>query len=82
MTEYHSVNLELSDFQRDKLKAAAKNATAITLRLSLDMIGNGEANFSHKLLLNKDFANKLSRTITLSKNQVSKIIHTVRGIFR
>ena len=34
MTEYHSVNVQLSDSQLDKLKSATKNATNVTLRLS------------------------------------------------
>lgn len=34
MTEYNSVNLSLSDSQRNKLKSAPKNKNIITLRLS------------------------------------------------
>ena len=45
MTEYHSVNLNLSDFQLSKLKSAAKNATGITLKLSSDMEGTDETVF-------------------------------------
>ena len=45
MTAYHSVNLNLSDFQLNKLKSAAKNATGITLKLSSDMVGTDETIF-------------------------------------
>ena len=51
MTQYNKVNITLSDSQLKKLKLAAKNATGITLRISLNMIGIDETNFLHKLLL-------------------------------
>ena len=47
----YKVNITLSDSQLKKLKLAAKNATGITLRISLNMIGIDETNFLHKLLL-------------------------------
>ena len=50
MTEYHSVNANLSDFQLNKLKSTAKNATGITLKLSPDMVGTEENNFLHNSL--------------------------------
>ena len=48
------------------------------------MVGDDETNFPHKLLLTsrqvanlgKDFANYLSTDIKLSKNQISKMIHS------
>ena len=51
MTQYNKVNITLSDSQLKKLKLAAKNATGITLRISLNMVGIDETNFLHKLLL-------------------------------
>ena len=51
MTQYNKVNITLSDSQLKKLKLAAKNATGITVRISLNMIGIDETNFLHKLLL-------------------------------
>ena len=51
MTQYNKVNITLSDSQLKKLKLAAKNATGITMRISLNMIGIDEINFLHKLLL-------------------------------
>ena len=47
----YKVNITLSDSQLKKLKLTAKNATGITLRISLNMIGIDETNFLHKLLL-------------------------------
>ena len=50
MTENHSVNANLSGFQLNKLKSAAKNATGITLKLSSDMVGTEENSFLHNSL--------------------------------
>ena len=54
-----------------------KNKTGVVLRLSLNMVGDEETNFPHKLLLTnrrvknlrKAFANKSSADIKLSKIQ-------------
>ena len=51
MADNHSAKVKLSDFQLDKLEPAAKNVTGATLRLSSDMIGTDEINFSYNLLL-------------------------------
>ena len=42
MTQYNSVNKRLSDSQLDKLRSATRDATGVTLRLSLDMTGTKE----------------------------------------
>ena len=68
MTQYNNLNVKLSDSQLNKLKSAIKNETGVVLRLSLNMVGDGETNFSHKLLstnrqitnLRKIFPNKSS----------------------
>ena len=60
MTQYNSLNVNLSNSQLNKLKSAIKNETDVVLRLSSNMIGNSddEANFPHKLLLtNRKVAN-------------------------
>ena len=52
------------------------------MRLSLNMVGDDETNFPHKLLLTnrqvanlrKAFANNSSTDIKLSKTQLSKVI--------
>ena len=49
MTQYNSLNVELSNSQFNKLKSAVKNETQVILRLSSNMIGGNETNFPHKL---------------------------------
>ena len=79
MTQYNSLNVQLSTSQLKKLKFAKKNETEEVLRLSSNMIGDDETNFPHKLLLTnrqvanlrKAFADKSSTDIKLSKTQIS-----------
>ena len=52
MTQYNSLNVKLSNSQLNKLKSAIKNETEAVLRLSSNMIGNNETNFSHKFIIN------------------------------
>ena len=81
MIQYNSLNVKLSNSQLNKLKPAIKNETAVVLRLSSNMIGFDETNFSHKLLLtNRNVANlfqnfdeKSRSDIKLSKTQISKM---------
>ena len=82
MTQYNSLNVRLSNWQLNKLKAAIKNKSEVLLRLSSNMIGDNETNFPHKLLLTdwqisslrKSFANYSSADIKLSKTHLSKMI--------
>ena len=84
MTQYNSLNVNLSNSQLNKLKPAIKNETEVVLRLFSYMIGDNETNFSHKLVLTnrqvenlrRAFANHLSADIKLSKTQLSKMIHS------
>ena len=86
MSQYNSLNVKLSNAQFNKLKSAIKSETELVLRLLSNMIGSSddEINFPHKLLLTnrqvanlrKDFANKSSTDINLSKTQLSKIIQS------
>ena len=81
MTKYNILNVKLPNSQLNKYKSTIKNETEVVLRLSLNMIGDNETNFPHKLLLTnrqvsnlrKAFANHLSTDIKLSKTQLSKI---------
>ena len=58
MTQYNSLNAKLSNSQLNKLKLAIRNETKVVLRLSSNMIGDNEANFSHNFLLtNRQVAN-------------------------
>ena len=75
MTQCNSLNVKLSNSQLNKLKSAIKNKSEVVLRLSLNIIGDNETNFAHKLLLTdrlvlnlcKSFANNSSTDIKLSK---------------
>ena len=49
MVLYSKVNVKLTDIQQEKLKTAAKNKTATTLRMSLKMLN--EKDPPHELLL-------------------------------
>ena len=53
MTQYETLNVELSNSQFNKLKSGIKNGTEVTLKLSSNAVGdsNDETNFPHKLLL-------------------------------
>ena len=86
MTQCNSLNVKLSNSQLNKLKSAIKNETKVVLRLSSNMIGNNETNFSHTLLLTniqvanlrKAFGNHLSTDIKSPKTQSSKMIQSGR----
>ena len=83
MTQYNSLNKNLSNSQLNKLKSAIENESELVLRLSTNMIGdsNDESNLPHKLLLTnrqvlkirKAFANK-TVDIKFSKTQLSKMV--------
>ena len=51
MTQCHSLNVKLSNSQLNKLKSSIKNEAGVALRLSLNIVGDDENNFPHKLLL-------------------------------
>ena len=84
MTQCTSLNVKLSNSQLNKLKSAIKNETGVVLRLSLNIVGDDETNFPHKLLLadrqvenlRKTFANKSSTDINLSKTQLCKMVQS------
>ena len=86
MTQYNSLNVKLSNSQRNKLKSSIKNETDVVLRISSNMAGNSNdnTNFPNELLLTnrqvanirKDFAKNTSTDIKLSKTQLSKMIQS------
>ena len=84
MTQYNSLNVNLSNSQLNKFKSAIKNENEVVSRLSSNMVGDNETNFPHKLLLTnrpasnlrKAFANHLSTDIKLSKTQLSNMIQS------
>ena len=87
MTQYNTLNVQLSTLQLNKLKAGIKNGTELTLKVSSDLVGdsNDKNNFPHKLTntqilkLCKVFVNNSSGIINLSKTQLLKI--GLSGVF-
>ena len=77
MTQYKTLNVKLSNTQLSKLKSGIKNGAEITLKISLNVVGDSddENNFLHKLLITntqvsrlcKTFPNGSSANIKLSK---------------
>ena len=84
MTQRNSLNVKLLNSQLNKLKSAIKNKSEVVLKLSSNMIGDDDANFSQKVLLTnrkvsnlrKAFADRSSTGIKLSKTQLSKMIQS------
>ena len=71
MTQYNSLNVKLSNSQLNKLKSAITNETGVVLRLSSNIIGDNETNFSHKLLLNKRQVVNLRKVFANNFQQIS-----------
>ena len=46
MTQYNSLNVQLSNSQPNKLKSAIEDRTEVVLRLSRNMIGDCDDQFS------------------------------------
>ena len=61
MTQYRTINVELSNSQLNKLKSGIKNGTEETLNLSSNVIdiSNDDTNLPHKLLLTNTLNSKL-----------------------
>ena len=82
MVEYSKLNVKLSDIQLKKLKAAVKDKTGTTLRMSLKMVA--ENDLPHESLLTtrqkpkltNAFDNNMSTDLKLYKAQISKIIQS------
>ena len=68
MTQYNSVNVNLSDSQLKKLKSGTKNETRINLRLSSNMLSrsNNETGLQDELLLTKRQIANLHKAFTIN----------------
>ena len=83
MTQYNTLNVDLSNSQLKKLKSGTKNGIEVTLKISSNVVAdsNDENNFLHKFLvtnaqvskLRKTFTNNSSANIPFSKTQLHKI---------
>ena len=76
MTQYHSLNVKLSNSQLNKFKSEIKNETEVVLRLSSNIIGDNETNVPHKLLLTDIQVSNLRKVI---KNSIIQD-YTIRRI--
>ena len=77
MSQYNTLNVELSNWQLDKWNSGMKNQTEVTLNLSSNVISDSnDATNSHELLLIDTQVSRLSKTSAngskLSKTQLSK----------
>ena len=65
MCQYNTLNVKLSNFQLNKLKAGVKHGTEVTLKLSLNVVGdsNDENNFSNKFQNFVKFLQKVHQVI-------------------
>ena len=77
MVEYSKVNVKLSDTQLKKLKAAVKDKTGATLRMSLKLLDGNYLPYEllltarQKTKLRNAFNNNMSTDLKLSKAQIS-----------
>ena len=81
MIQCKSINIKLFISQIKKLKSTTKNRTGVTLRLSINIIGNAEPDSPHTHLLTntqvsnirKLFSNNSLADLKISKTQTSNI---------
>ena len=61
MTQYNTLNVKLFTLQINKLKSGIKSGTEVTLKISLNVLGNSsdENKFPHKSLLTNTQVSKL-----------------------
>ena len=73
MIQYNFLNVKLSYSQLNKLKSVIENGTAVTLKISSNVVGDSidENNFPNKLLLTNTQIPKLRKVF--AKNSSAKI---------
>ena len=71
MTQYNSLNVQLSNSQLDIFKSAIKNENKVVLRLSSNMVDDNEANFPHKLLLTNKQVSNLRKLLQITYQLIS-----------
>ena len=61
MTQYNTLNVNLSNSEPNKLKSGIKDGAEVTLKISSNVAGdsNDENNFPHQLLLTNTQVSKL-----------------------
>ena len=83
MTPYDTLNVKLSNSQLNQLKSGIKNGSEVTLKLSLNVVGdsNDENNFPNNVLLTitqvsklrRNFANNSTANVKSSKTQLDNV---------
>ena len=70
MTQYNTLNVNLSNSQLNKVKSGIKNGTEVILELSSNVVddSNVENNFSHELLLTNTQALKICKAFANSSS--------------
>ena len=76
MVEYSKVDVKLSDTQLKKLKAAVKDKTGTTLRMSLKTFNGND--LSHELLLTTRQKTKLRNAFNSNMSTDLKISRTLK----
>ena len=65
MTQYNSLNANLSNSQLNKLKYTIKTKTEVVSRLSSNMVDDDETNFPRKLPLMKNVIKPLAKSVLI-----------------
>ena len=76
MTKYNSVNVKLSNSLLDKLKLAAKTDEKVSVRQSINIIGNttDKTNFPHKLLLTNEQVSRLCKAFAYNSSATKSFL--------
>ena len=74
MTQYNTLNVNLSNLQLNELKSRIKNGTQVTWKLSLNVVGDSkDDNFSHKLLLTDTQVSRIRKAFANGSSANKKI---------
>ena len=80
MVKYSKVNVRLTDTQLKKLKAAVKNKTGTTLKMSLKMFDGNDP--PHELLLTTRQKTKVRNAFNNNMSTDLKLSNSIQRIFR
>ena len=79
MIQYNFLNVKLSYSQLNKLKSVIENGTAVTLKISSNIVGDSidENNFPNKLLLTNTQIPKLRKVFAKNSSAQNKIKNSI-----
>ena len=74
MTQYNTLNVELSFSQLNKWKSGIKNSTEVTLKLPWNVVGdsNDDTNFPQKLSLTNTQVSRLRKGLKMVHQPIQK----------